>query len=149
MRLAPWDYLLQKWRPETFPDLYWPFMAAVIVFLLGQVVVYNVRSRQLHKFEPLVGMQEWLLWTGVVTFGLIIIMAIFQWYFLLVLVTLLIGLGAYAWTRFRRFPPIIAAYNQQLRRTRFFSQSKYKHPEATIRQRPGQRSKSTKKKRRR
>jgi len=41
----------------------------------------------------------------------------------------------YAWTRFRYFPPIIAAYNQQLRRARFFSQARYKHPEATIRQR--------------
>jgi hypothetical protein len=65
----------------------------------------------------------------------VLIQALFRWYFLLVLVTLVIGLAVYAWTRFRYFPPIIAAYNQQLRRARFFSQAKYKHPEATIRQR--------------
>ena len=133
--LAPWDYLLQRWTPADFPDLFWPVLVAAIVFLVGQVVVYNVRTRQLHKFEPLVGMQEWLLWTGVITFSLLLIMSVFAWYFLLVLATLVIGLGTYIWVRFIYFPPLVAAYNQHLRRTRFFSQDRYKHPEATIRQR--------------
>ena len=141
MTHAPWDYLLQQWDPALFPDIFWPVTIAVVVFFVGQIVVYNVRTRQLHKFEPLVGMQEWLLWTGVITFGLVGIMSIFRWYFLLVLVTLVIGLGTYVWVRFFYFPPIIAGYNQHLRRTRFFSQEKYKHPEATIRQRSGQRAK--------
>ena len=135
MTQAPWDYLLQQWDPALFPDIYWPFTIAVIVFFIGQIVIYNIRTRQLHKFEPLVGMQEWLLWTGVITFGLLGIMSLFRWYFLLVLATLVIGLGTYVWVRFRYFPPIIATYNQHLRRTRFFSQEKYKHPEATIRPR--------------
>ena len=139
MALAPWEYLLKAWRPELFPDIYWPVIAASVVFLLGQVVVYNVRTRQLHSFEPLVGMQEWFLWTGIITFGLVLIMSLFRWYFLLVVVTLVAGLVAYAWTRFRYFPPLIAAYNQKLRRARFFSQAKYKRPEATIRQRPKKR----------
>jgi len=138
---APWDYLLQQWGPDLFPDIFWPFTIAVFVFFVGQIVVYNVRTRQLHKFEPLVGMQEWLLWTGVITFGLLIIMSIFRWYFLLVLATLVIGLGTYVWVRFIYFPPIVAGYNQHLRRTRFFSQEKYRHPEATIRQRSGGRGK--------
>ena len=88
-------------------------------------------------------MQEWLLWTGVVTFGLLAVMSLFRWYFLLVLTTLVIGLGTYVWIRFVYFPPIIAAYNQHLRRTRFFSQEKYKHPETTIRQRSSQRPRSS------
>ena len=152
MTQAPWEYLLTQWAPELFPDIFWPFTVAVVVFFVGQIMVYNVRTRQLHKFEPLVGMQEWLLWTGVVTFGLLVIMSIFMWYFLLVLATLVIGLGTYIWVRFIYFPPLIAGYNQHLRRTRFFSQEKYKHPEATIRQRSSQRarggrSKSKKKRR--
>ena len=139
MTLAPWEYLAQPWRPENFPDIYWPLVVASGVFLLGQVVVYNVRTRQLHRFEPLVGMQEWFLWTGLITFGLVLIESLFRFYFLMVVATIVVGLGVYAWTRYRYFPPQIAAYNQQLRRTRFFSQSKYKHPEATIRQRPKKR----------
>ena len=152
MTQAPWDYLLQQWNSELFPDIYWPFTIAVIVFFVGQIAIYNIRTRQLHKFEPLVGMQEWLLWTGVVTFGLLMVMTVFHWYFLLVLATLVIGLGTYIWVRFVYFPPLIAGYNQHLRRTRFFSQEKYKHPEATIRQRSSQRTRGgrgrSKKKRR-
>ena len=41
--------------------------------------------------------------------------------------TLAIGLPTFVWIAFFRFPPIIEAYNQQLRRARFFSQSRYKH----------------------
>lgn len=139
MTLAPWEYLLKAWRPENFPDVYWPVIGATLAFLLGQVVVYNVRTRQLRRFEPLEGMQEWFLWTGFITFGLVLIMALFRWYFLLVLFTLVTGLATYALVRFRYFPPVIAGYNQQLRRARFFSQAKYKHPETTIRQRPKKR----------
>ena len=39
----------------------------------------------------------------------------------------------FIWVRFFRFPPYIQAYNDQLRRARFFSQSKYKAAEATVR----------------
>lgn len=51
------------------------------------------------------------------------------------MVTLVVGLGAYVWVRFWYWPPQIVVYNQQLRRARFFSQERYKHPEATIRTR--------------
>jgi hypothetical protein len=78
-------------------------------------------------------MQEWLLWTGIITFGLLLIEAVFVWYFLFVLLTVFVGVATYIWIRFVRFPPIIEVYNQQLRRARFFSQAKYRHPEATIR----------------
>jgi hypothetical protein len=69
----------------------------------------------------------------VIMFSLLLIEAVFAWYFLFVLVTVLVGLGVYVWIRFVRFPPVIVQYNEYLRRTRFFSQAKYKHPEATIR----------------
>ena len=110
-------------------------MVASAALLVVQIVLYNVRSRALHRFEPLVTMQEWLLWTGFCTFGLLLIMSLFQWYFLFVLTTIVIGVACYVWVRFRHWPPEIAGYNQQLRRARFFSQARYKHPEATIRTR--------------
>lgn len=133
--LAPWDYLLLPFNQHQFPDLFWPVVVASAALLIVQVVLYNVRSRALHRFEPLVTMQEWLLWTGFCTFGLLLIMCLFQWYFLFVLVTIVIGVACYVWVRFRHWPPEIAGYNQQLRRARFFSQARYKHPEATIRTR--------------
>ncbi len=135
MTLPPWDYLLKPFNAVNFPDLFYPLLAASIVLLAGQVILYNVRSRQLHRHEPLVAMQEWLLWTGVIAFALLITMAVFVWYFFFVIITVAVTAGVYVWVRFVRFPPIVEAYNAQLRRTRFFSQAKYKHPEATIRPR--------------
>lgn len=131
--LAPTDYLLLSFNSRNFPDLFWPIVVASGLLLIGQVILYNVRTRQLHRYEPLVTLQEWLLWTGIVTFGLLLVEAVFVWYFFFVLLTVALGLGAYVWVRFVRFPPIVEGYNQQLRRARFFSQAKYKHPEATIR----------------
>jgi hypothetical protein len=146
--LLPWEYLFVAFSPGEirgvdlpgFPDLYNPLWISALVILVLQVIIYNVRTRQLHRFEPLVTMQEWLLWTGVITMFMVIVEAIFNWYFLFVVLTLALGLAAYVWIRFIRFPPLIAAYNQRLRRARFFSQSKYKHPEATIRQGRSKRS---------
>ena len=130
---SPWDYLFQRFNSDLFPDIFLPIWVAALVLLIVQVILYNVRTRQLHRHEPLVTMQEWLLWTGITTFGLILVMAIFSWYFIFVLLTLALGIGAYLWVRFRRFPPMIDVYNAQLRRARFFSAAKYKHPEATVR----------------
>ncbi len=139
MRLGLTDYLFRPFNSANFPDLFWPITIAAGLLLLGQVILYNVRTRQLRRYEPLVTMQEWLFWTGTVTFGLLLIMALFVWYFLFVLLTVVLGAAAYVWIRFVRFPPLIAAYNEQLRRARFFSQSRYKHPEATIRSRRSRR----------
>lgn len=136
MKLAPWEYLLRPpFRPETggFPDLAFPLMVAAGVFLVLQVILYNVQTRRLHRHFPLENMQEWLLWTGLATFSLVLISYLFRFYFIFPLISLLLGIAAYVWIRFFRFPPLIEAYNQQLRRARFYSQQKYRHPEATVR----------------
>ena len=133
MTLGPTDYLLRSFSSANFPDLFWPIVIASGLLLIGQIVIYNVRTRQLHRYEPLVALQEWLLWTGIITFGMLLVEALFVWYFLFVLLTVALGVAVYIWIRFIRFPPIIEVYNQQLRRARFFSQAKYRHPEATIR----------------
>ena len=133
MTPAPWDFLFTGFNTINFPSLHYPIIALSVIFLVGQVILYNVRTRQLHRFALLVSLQEWLLWTGVIMFSLLLIEALFVFYFFFVLLTIVIGLATYVWVRFIRFPPLIAAYNEQLRRTRFFSQSKYRHPEATIR----------------
>lgn len=133
--LGPFDYLPLAFSPENFPDLFNPIWVAALVLLFIQVVLYNVRTRQLHRHEPLRTMQEWLLWTGLSVFGLIFVASLFRFYFFIVLATIIIGVGTYVWVRFFRFPPLIAAYNEQLRRARFFSQARYKTAEATVRTR--------------
>jgi len=133
--LGPLDYLRIPFNQQNFPDLFTPIWVAALCLLVGQIVMYNVRSQQLHRHEPLRTMQEWLLWTGMVVFGLVLVATVFAFYFFVILLTVLIGLATYVWVRFFRFPPMIEVYNEQLRRARFFSQSRYEQPEATVRTR--------------
>ena len=82
-------------------------------------------------------MWEWLWWTGLITFSLLVIEALFVFDFFLVLTTEVIGLGTLVWIRFIRFPPILAAYEHAARPERYFSKQKFADPEATIRKRGG------------
>jgi len=133
---GPLDYIYPgvAFNSKNFPDLWVPIMVAAGVFLVGTIILYNVRSRQLHRFEPLRTLQEWLLWTGLIVFGLILVEGIFAFYFLFVLITIIVGCATFLWIRVVRFPPMIAAYNEQLRRQRFYGQAR-KSAEATIRRR--------------
>jgi hypothetical protein len=135
MRLPPNQYLIPgvQFNVQNFPDIYHPIWIAAAVLFVLTIVLYNVRVRQLHRHEPLRAMQEWLLWTGLITFGLVLVGTVFQFYFLFILLFLVIGLATFVWIRFFRFPPYIAAYNEQLRRARFFSQSRFKEAESTVR----------------
>jgi hypothetical protein len=85
-------------------------------------------------------MWEWILWTTVITLLLVATAALFVFSFFLVLGTLIAGLATLVWVRFRRFPPILAAYEQKLAHERYYSKTRFSHPEATIRSRPARRS---------
>jgi hypothetical protein len=123
----------EGFSPQNFPDLFYPVAVASLLLLVGTVVLYNVQTRRLHRHPPLVALQEWLLWTGLAVFGLLLVYAIFKFYFIFVLLTLIVGVATFVWIRFIRFPPIIAAYNETLRRERFLSQKRYRDPDSTIR----------------
>ena len=101
----------KQFVPENFSDIFNPIWIAAAIGLVITIVLYNVRTRQLHRHEPLRTMQEWLLWTGMATFSLILIGAIFRFYFLFVLAFIVIGIATFIWVRFYRFPPYIEAYN--------------------------------------
>jgi hypothetical protein len=125
----------EGFSPQNFPDLFYPVAVASLVLLVGTVILYNVQTRRLHHHPPLVALQEWLLWTGLAVFGLLFVYCVFKFYFIFVLLTLIIGLAVFIWIRFVRFPPLIAAYNEALRRERFLSQKRFRDPDSTIRSR--------------
>ncbi|CAN5669939.1 hypothetical protein BH18CHL1_BH18CHL1_09840 [soil metagenome] len=150
MKRAPWEYLVEPFLGRSpddylgngpvsgtpaFPDLGLPLVIVAAVFLVLQVIMYNVQTRRLHRHFPLVNLQEWLLWTGASTFLLVVVSYIFRFYFIFPLTALVLGIATYVWIRFIRFPPLIAAYNQQLRRARCQSQQRSRHPEVTVRPR--------------
>jgi hypothetical protein len=140
VRLAPWDYLFLPFNHHNFPDLFHPTWIASAVLLVVLGVLYSVRTRALRRHPPYLDLWEWLWWTGLITFSLLIIEALFVFDWFLVLLTEVIGIGTLVWIRFRRFPPILAAHEQRLARERYYSKQKFADPEATIRRRGGRRT---------
>ena len=140
MTLAPWDYLFLSFNSRNFPDLFHPTWISSLVLLVILGVLYAARTRALHRHPPYLDMWEWMWWTGLITFSLLIIEALFVFDLFLVLLTELIGIGTLVWIRFRRFPPILAAHEARLARERYFSKQKFADPEATIRRRGSRRT---------
>lgn len=134
MRFPPWDYVFTEFNPHTFPDLFTPTWVVSLVLLIGLVVLYNLRTRALHRHAPYLDLYEWLLWTGLCVFGLILTAAVFSFDMIVLLIILVIGLATLFWVRFIRFPPILDAYEQKLAKQRYFTKTKYDRAEATIRQ---------------
>lgn len=135
MQLAPWEYLFLSFNSENFGDIFHPTWIAALGLLIALGVLYSVRTRALHRHPPYVDLWEWLWWTGLITFALLVVEALFVFDYILVLLTQVIGLGTLVWIRFFRFPPILKAYEQRLARERYFSKQKFADPDATIRKR--------------
>ncbi len=133
MKLAPWDYLFLPFNSRNFHDLFVPIVVASLVWLVVLVAMYNLRTRRLHGHPPYLDLYEWLLWTGVITFSLVLVFSVFVFDFFFVPVTLTVGLAVFVWIRFLHFPPILAAYEVRLAKQRYFTRTKYAHPESTIR----------------
>ncbi len=135
MTRAPWEYLFLSFNSENFGDLFWPTVIVSLVLLAATVALYALRTRQLRHHAPYLDLYEWLLWTGIIVFGLLLTYAVFVFDFLFVLITMLVGAGLFIWIRFVRFPPELVAYEQRLARQRYWSRARLSRPEATIRQR--------------
>ena len=133
MRLVPWDYLFTRFTVHTFPDIYTPLWVSSLVLLGVLIVLYNVRTRALHRHAVYLDMWEWLLWTGITLFGLLLVAAGFNFYLIVLLVILITGLSVMVWVRFLHFPPLFEAYEQKMAKQRYFTRSKFAHPESTIR----------------
>ena len=134
MKHLPWDYFWVGFNKFNFPDLFDPVWIASLVLLIVLIVLYVVRTRALHRHRLWLDMWEWLFWSGLITFFLLVVGSIFQFDFAVILAILASGLLTMAWARFRRYPPLFEAYEHQLARQRYLSRTRTTRPEATIRQ---------------
>jgi len=131
--LFPWEYLWLGFNKRNFPDLFDPIWISSLVLLVVVVVLYNVRTRALHRHRLYLDMWEWILWTGLITFAMLAIGALFQFDLAVEMVILVIGVGVLVWARFVRYPALFEAYEIQLARQRYLARSKTARPETTIR----------------
>jgi hypothetical protein len=133
VRLLPWEYFFKPFDAHTFPDLYTPMWVASIALLVTLVILYNVRTRALHRHAVYLDMWEWLLWSGISLFGLILVASVFRFYLIVLLFILIPGLVVMVWVRFIHFPPLFRAYEVKMAKDRYLSRQKFSHPETTIR----------------
>jgi hypothetical protein len=138
--LPPWDYLFLPFNGSNFPDLFTATWVSALLLLVILAILYNVRTRALHRHQIFLDMWEWIWWTGLITFSLIVVESLFVFDLFLVLLTEAIGLATLVWIRFIRFPPMLEAYQARLARERYFTKQKFSDPEATIKRRPSRRT---------
>jgi hypothetical protein len=142
--LLPWEYLWIGFEKRSFPDLFDPIWIGSLVLLVALTIVYTMRTRALHRHRHYLDMWEWVFWSGLITFFLLIVGSIFRFDFAVILVIMVAGLGTMAWARFRKFPPLFEAYEHQLARQRYLARARRSSPEATIRTKQGPRRKGKK-----
>lgn len=142
MTLPPWEYVFKAFNEVNFPDLFRATWVSSLVLLAGLIVLYNVRTRAFRHHPPYLEMYEWLLWTGLILFSLLLVFSLFVWDFIFVLLTMVGGSAILIWIRFVRFPPIFEGYARKLARERYFTRSKFAHPEATIRSKAARQARS-------
>ena len=135
MKNLPWDYFWVAFNSINFPDLFNAIWVTSLVLLIILIVLYVLRTRALHRHRLWLDMWEWLFWSGLITFFLLIVGSIFQFDFAVILVILGSGLLTMAWARFRLYPPLFEAYEHQLARQRYLTRTRTTRPEATIRSR--------------
>lgn len=133
MTQLPWEYFWIGFNKVNFPDIFDPLWMGSGVLLIILITLYVLRTRALHRHRLYLDMWEWLFWTGLITFFLLIVGAVFQFDFAVILVIMITGLSVLAWARFRRYPPLFEAYEHQLARQRYLARARSSRPEATIR----------------
>ena len=141
MNRAPWEYLLIAFNDMNFKPMFTPTWQLAVAMLVLTVIYYNFQGKRLHNYAVFLDLNEWLMWTSVGVFSLLVMYAIFAFDFVFVLPTMVGGALLFLWIRFVHFPPLIDAYEQRLARQHYFQRSRTAHPEATIRNRPAQRGK--------
>ena len=133
---GPWNQistLLVGFNNPNFPAIYTPVWQLSLALLVLGVIFYNFQGRRMHAYSVFLDMNEWLMWTTVGVFSLLLMYSVFGFDFLFVLPTMVGGAVLFLWIRFWHFPPLIRAYEERLARQRYFQRSKTAHPEATIR----------------
>ncbi len=136
---GPWNQinlLLTGFTSANFKPIFDLTWQLAFGLLIVAIVFYNVQGRRLHAYSVFQDLNEWLMWTSVGVFALLLMFAVFGFDFIFVLPTMIGGAVLFIWIRFIHFPPLIRVYEERLARQRYFQRTKTSHPETTIRTRP-------------
>ena len=112
------NVLTDPFTPLNYPDLFTLMWVGGILISIGAIVVYNMAQRRYRRYPELLALHEWIFWPIIVTWGVIPLLAVIGVPFILQLAIVLTGMGIAAYAVFVRFPPRIAAANDEIRRRR-------------------------------
>jgi hypothetical protein len=111
--------LTDPFTAQAFPDLFtWMWVAGLLI-AIGAILVYNLAMRRYRRYPELLALHEWIFWPIIVTWGIIPLLVVIGVPFIAQLILVLAGMGIAAYAAFVRFPPRIAAANDEIRRRRF------------------------------
>ena len=113
------NLLTDPFNPANFPDLFTLMWVAGLLIALGAILVYNLAQRRYRRYPELLALHEWIFWPIIVTWGVIPLLVVIGVPLVLQLVVVLAGMGLAAHAVFVRFPPRIAAANDEIRRRRY------------------------------
>ncbi|HEX2883846.1 MAG TPA: hypothetical protein VHQ42_04665 [Candidatus Limnocylindria bacterium] len=113
------NLLFDPFTPATFPDLFTWMWVAGLVISVGAIVVYNLAQRRYRRYPEILALHEWVFWSIIVTWGIIPLLVVIGVPLIFQLPIVLAGMGTAAWAAFVRFPPRIAAANDEIRRRRY------------------------------
>jgi len=111
--------LTDPFTPINYPDLFTLMWVAGLLIAIGAIVVYNLAQRRYRRYPELLALHEWVFWPIIVTWGVIPLLVVIGVPLILQLIIVLTGMGMAAYATFIRFPPRIAAANDEIRRRRY------------------------------
>ena len=113
------NVLTDPFNPSSYPDLFMWMWVAGIVIAIGAIVVYNLAQRRYRRYPEILALHEWVFWPIIVTWGVIPLLVVIGVPLILQLLIVFAGMGIAAYATFVRFPPRIAAANDEIRRRRY------------------------------
>ena len=123
------NVLTDPFTPAIYPDLFtWMWVAGILISI-GAIAVYNLAQRRYRRYPELLALHEWVFWPIVTTWGVIPLLAVIGVPLLIQLAIVLTGMGLAAHAVFVRFPPRIAAANNEIQRRRFVPPPRRSTPE--------------------
>ena len=111
--------LTDPFTPATFPDLFTWMWVAGLVIATGAIVVYSAAQRRYRRYPVILELHEWVFWPIVVGWGVIPLLAVIGVPLFLLLGIAVPAMAIALYATFIRFPPRIAAANDEIRRRRF------------------------------
>jgi hypothetical protein len=112
-------FLFDPLTPVSYPDLFTLLWVSGLLLLIGSVVVYNVAMNRYRRYPTILALHEWIFWPIAIAFGVTPLLAVIHVPLLLVLLVQLPAIGVALWATFIKFPPMIAAANDEIRRRRY------------------------------